>query len=114
MGSFLEITTQRIDDWSYTNNEFGLLMMFFSLFPLFLIGGGAAKYNWLEHLNEHRKGLKMTMIITFALGLFLKLLPYIFERHIATEYIQDIFGGPLLAISYGLLIAFLAEKNHCQ
>ena len=86
-------------------------MMLFSLLPLFLIGGGAAKYKWFERIHEHRKGLTITLIVTLMLGLFFKLLPYLFTTNLPTTYAQDIFGGPLLAISYGLMVVFFAEKK---
>jgi uncharacterized protein len=111
-GTFLAITTQRIEDWMYTNNGFGLIMMVFSLLPLFLIGGAAAKSKWLERIQDYRKGLTITLILTFVFGLFFKLLPYLFATNLATAYAQDIFGGPLLAISYGLLIAYFADKKY--
>jgi uncharacterized protein len=111
-GSFFEITAQRIDDWTYTNNVFGLVMMLFSLLPLFLIGGSAAKYKWLEQVGKYRKGLMITLILTSVCGLVCKLFPYIFVTNLVTTYVQDIFGGPLLAISYGLMIALLSEKKY--
>jgi uncharacterized protein len=110
-GTFLEITSQRIQDWVYTNNIFGQIMMLFSLLPLFLIGGGAAKYKWFERIHEHRKGLTITLFVTLVLGLFFKLLPYLFTTNLPTTYAQDIFGGPLLAISYGLMMVLFAEKE---
>lgn len=110
-GTFIDITIQRIQDWSYTNNAFGLFMMFFSLFPLFLIGGSAAKYQWIVQLQRYKKGIRISFFITFIAGLFLKLIPYLFSMNVVSIYIQDLFGGPLLAISYGLLIAMLSEGN---
>ncbi|WP_071393864.1 DUF418 domain-containing protein [Bacillus tuaregi] len=109
-GSYLEITIQRVADWTYTNNMFGLFMMLFTILPLFFIGGSAAKYKWLERIQACRRGLWITLIISFLLGLSLKLLPYIWTN-IGTNYIQDMFGGPLLAISYGLMIALFTEKQ---
>ena len=111
-GTFFEITMQRIQDWAFTNDISGLIMMFFVLLPLFLIGGGAAKFKWLERPSEYRKGLTITFIVTFVLGLFIKLLPYLFENNLASLYAQDILGGPLLAISYGLAIVHFAEKKY--
>jgi uncharacterized protein len=110
-GTFLEITKQRIADWSYTNNVWGLVLMLFTLFPLFLIGGGAAKYKWFEKTSQYRKGFMIAFFITFILGLFFKLTPYLGTANLATYYMQDMFGGPLLAISYGLMIAHLAETK---
>ena len=111
-GTFFEITMQRIQDWAFSNDISGLIMMFFVLLPLFLIGGGAAKFKWLERPNEYKKGLTITFIVTSVLGLFFKLLPYLFANNLVTLYAQDILGGPLLAISYGLGIAHFAEKKY--
>ena len=113
-GTFLEITKQRIADWSYTNNVWGFVFMLFTLFPLFLIGGGAAKYKWFEKTSQYRKGFMITFFVTFLLGLFFKLTPYLGEANLATNYMQDMFGGPLLAISYALMIAHLAETKWLQ
>ncbi|WP_428911344.1 DUF418 domain-containing protein [Niallia sp. Krafla_26] len=110
-GSFLEITVQRIKDWSYTNNLFGIMTQLFTLLPLFLIGGSAAKYKWLEHVGKFRRAFKITFLITLILGVLLKLSPYVISYNVATSFLQDLFGGPLLAISYGLLIVFLAETK---
>ncbi len=111
-GTFIDITKQRIQDWAFSNNIFGLFMTLFVLLPLFLIGGGAATFKWLERPNEYRKGLAITFILTSGLGLFFKLLPYLFAPDLVTLYAQDILGGPLLAISYGLGIAHFAEKRY--
>ena len=111
-GTFIDITKQRIQDWAFSNNVFGLFMTLFVLLPLFLIGGSVAKFKWLERPNEYRKGLGITFIATSGLGLFFKLLPYLFAPDLVTLYTQDILGGPLLAISYGLGIAYFTEKRY--
>lgn len=113
-GTFLEITKQRIADWTYTNNVWGLVFMLFTLFPLFLIGGGAAKYKWFEKTSQYRKGFMITFFVTFLLGLSFKIIPYLGEANLATNYMQDMIGGPLLAISYALMIAYLAEIKWLQ
>lgn len=104
-GSIGEIIAQRVEDWSLANNLVTLPIMFASIFPLFLIGGGAAKLKWLEETEWVRRFLKKIMIGSLAAGLFIKLLPYLLESNLAVNYTQDIFGGPLLAIGYGLAIA---------
>ena len=110
-GSFAEITAQRISDWYETNNLATLPFMFISIFPLFLIGGGAAKLKWLEKTKEHKKFLIWIACLSLVFGIIFKFLPYILGKNFATEYVQDIFGGPLLAIGYGLTIALAIEKN---
>lgn len=110
-GSFYEITLQRMNDWYAVNNLVSLPIMLISIFPLFLIGGGAAKLKWFENPQKNRKMLRNVLIASLLFGLFIKLIPYMFTRNAATDYIQDIFGGPLLAIGYGIGIALLAEKS---
>ena len=45
-------------DWLYTNNLFGIITQLFTLLPLFLIGGGAAKYKWLERVGNFERLLR--------------------------------------------------------
>ncbi|MEK4148885.1 DUF418 domain-containing protein [Robertmurraya sp. FSL W8-0741] len=108
-GSFAEIFSQRWNDWSMVNNLGNGIIMLFSIFPFFLIGGGAAKLKWMERVTELRRPLTVSFFLFFFLGLFLKLCPYIFQGGLAFEYIQDTFGGPLLAIAYALAIALVAD-----
>ncbi|WP_237562807.1 DUF418 domain-containing protein [Bacillus dakarensis] len=106
-GSFMEITEQRMADWYAVNNPANGIFMLFSIFSFFLIGGGAAKLRIVERIVELRKPLKLALIFFLTLGFSLKLLPYILDRNIALEYIQDAFGGPLLAIALWILISLI-------
>lgn len=110
-GSFSEITAQRIQDWSGVNNLESLPIMLASIFPLFLIGGGAAKLRWLEEPEKNRALLMKILLASLAAGLLFKLLPYITESSLGLDYMQDIFGGPLLAIAYGLGLALMMKNS---
>ncbi|MFE4524344.1 DUF418 domain-containing protein [Cytobacillus firmus] len=110
-GSFSEITVQRIQDWSGVNNLASLPIMLASIFPLFLIGGGAAKLRWLEEPEKNRAFLMKIMLVSLAAGLLFKSLPYLTESSLGLDYMQDIFGGPLLAIAYGLGIAVMMKNS---
>ncbi|WP_264736850.1 DUF418 domain-containing protein [Cytobacillus firmus] len=110
-GSFSEVTAQRIEDWSGVNNLASLPIMLASIFPLFLIGGGAAKLRWLEETEKNRGFLRKIMLVSLAAGLLLKLLPYLLESNLVLDYVQDTFGGPLLAIAYGLGIALMIKSG---
>jgi uncharacterized protein len=110
-GTVSEIFRQRFNDWYMANNLASLPVMIISILPLFLIGGGAAKLKWLEAPKKHWRWLRILMISGLAGGMAFKLVPYILGQNLATDYMQDIFGGPLLAIGYGLGIALLAEKT---
>ncbi|KAB2330919.1 DUF418 domain-containing protein [Bacillus mesophilum] len=110
-GTFTEITSERIKDW-YANNVGGFPVMLISILPLFLIGGGAAKLKLLENAGQRRSLFRNMAIITFVLGLVIKLLPYIMNRSLALDYVQDTFGGPLLAVAYGSFIAWAVGSMH--
>lgn len=110
-GSFTEITEQRARDWYEVNN---LEFFFFSLtyiLPLFMLGAGAAKLKWLENFERYRKRLFFIMLVSGITGIIIKVLPYLFDRNIAMDYIQDIFGGPLLSIAYAFIIVFLVNRK---
>jgi uncharacterized protein len=109
-GSFLEITAQRIQDWSYVNNLENLIILFFGIFPLLLIGAGIAKLKWLKNVYLYKKQFQWLLFILVLFGSLLKLLPYV-VRNVFSEYVQDIFGGPMLAVAYGIIFILLMEKR---
>jgi uncharacterized protein len=108
-GTFMEITSQRIHDWSQVNNLETLVILFFSIFPFLMIGAGIAKLNWLSNGIKDKKRLKNLLLIILVIGFLLKFLPFA-VRNLFTEYIQDIFGGPLLGIFYALFIILLIDR----
>jgi uncharacterized protein len=108
-GSFGEITSQRIYDWSQVNSIENSIILFFTIFPFLLIGAGISKLNLVRNEINNRKKFKVLLAIFVIAGSLLKLLPYA-VRNLFSEYVQDIFGGPLLAVSYALAIILLMEK----
>ncbi|MEF7562269.1 DUF418 domain-containing protein [Bacillus infantis] len=110
-GTFAEITSQRITDWYMVNNEVSFIILLLSIMPLFLIGAGAAKLKLLEKLANFQKRAAIMFAVFFAAGLLIKLVPYIGPDNLATEYFQDLFGGPLLAASYAIMIALMADTE---
>lgn len=109
-GTFSEITHQRIHDWSRSNNMGSLPVFLVTIFPLFLIGAGVAKLGWISNAEEHMGKLKKILLFTLPLGLLLKSMPYLMGRNFANDYLQDFFGGVLMAIAYACLIAVVMEK----
>ncbi|RSK46923.1 DUF418 domain-containing protein [Bacillus canaveralius] len=109
-GSFSEITVQRATDWYMVNNFVSFFLMLSSILPLFLIGAGAAKLKWLEHPEEHKQKLRKILVVTLISGLLIKISPYLLGRNVASEFVQDFFGGTLLAISYALMVAFAVRR----
>lgn len=110
-GSYFEILQQRLEDWYLVNNPANFVVMLFSIFPFFLIGGGMAKLKLLERVEELKKAFLISFVLLFSIGLMLKLTPYIFGKNIALEYIQDSLGGPMVAISILFGFALWAYKS---
>lgn len=110
-GSYFEILKQRVEDWYAVNNLLNSIFMLFSIFPFFLIGGGMAKLKWLEKVRELKKPFMIGFTLFLIIGLTLKLSPYIISQNIAWEYVQDAFGGPILALGYVFGIALWVGKS---
>jgi uncharacterized protein len=108
-GTFWEITGQRIYDWSQVNSIENSIILFFTIFPFLLIGAGISKLKLVRNNIQNKKALKFLLLIFVTVGSLLKLLPFA-ARNLFSEYVQDIFGGPLLAVSYALLVILLMEK----
>lgn len=109
-GTFAEIFRQRFDDWMYGNNPLNYIILIVTILPFTMIGAAAAKWRLIERTKELKKiwiGLAAGGLL---IGLLLKLTPYIFEPNIAMTYLQEIFGGPVLAVSYAAIIALLAQS----
>jgi uncharacterized protein len=109
-GTFYEITNQRIHDWSRSNNIDSIPILLVTIFPLFLIGAGVAKLGWISNAEDHMGKLNKIILFTLPLGLLLKSIPYFVGRNFANDYLQDFFGGVLLAIAYACLIAVIMEE----
>lgn len=110
-GTFAEIFRQRFDDWFYVNNPLNYIVLTVTILPFTMIGAAAAKWRLIERADELKKYWLGIALGGFALGLLLKLLPYLFEPNMAMTFAQDIFGGPLLAVAYGATIALLSRKG---
>ena len=78
---------------------------------LFLLGGGAAKYRWMERIEELKRPFAAAFAVFFAAGLSLKLVPHVVDFNLASQFVAYAMGGPLLAIAYGLGIALLFAGN---
>lgn len=108
-GTFAEIFSQRFDDWMYSNNPMNYIILIVTILPFAMAGAAAAKWQLIEKTKQYWKIWMALAIIPFAIGLLLKSAPYIFKANYAFIYLQDIFGGPLLAISYAAIIALIAQ-----
>ncbi|MGG3738247.1 DUF418 domain-containing protein [Aeribacillus pallidus] len=108
-GSFMEITRQRWMDWYYVNGPQSIIMLVSTIFPFMLFGAAVGKYRWVEKVVEWRTHWGITSIICMTIGFLLKMTPYVFEGNYVWMYVQDIFGGPILAIGYGAFIVWMVS-----
>ncbi|WAA13865.1 DUF418 domain-containing protein [Fervidibacillus halotolerans] len=111
-GNFLEVARFRIEEWWYFSGVLNfnvIIILFLTIFPLFLIGMAFAKGRRLEKSEANRKFFKRLFLFTFPTGLLLKFVPYFTSKNEATEYIQDFIGGPLLAFAYISLFYILVN-----
>ncbi|MCU9612471.1 DUF418 domain-containing protein [Caldibacillus lycopersici] len=109
-GSFLEITNQRIIDWSYTNWGVGSIQIFFMILPLLLLGAAFAKQQKLIHTEANTRFFKKMFCIALPIGLVIKLLPYLGNQNLSLFVFQDLFGGPIVTAGYISLIYLIANK----
>lgn len=110
-GTFGEITSQRVHDWLIEYNPQAIILLFFTVFPLFLMGAGFSKLRLLEQGEDNRSQWKRVFVSTFLLGTLFKFLPYILGDMKAVNYLQDVFGGSFQAISYAALTVMLLKKK---
>lgn len=112
-GSFLEVTVQRFQDWLMQTGN-GLILLTFMVFPLILFGAGLAKEKRLVPNESNNRFWRWVLVFSLPAGGLLKLTPYISEKNIAIEHVQDVFGGSLLTLSYIAIIYFLCHKERVQ
>ncbi len=111
LGTFMEIFQQRFVEWYMVNNLGNGIILFFSIFPLFLIGAGFAKLKWLEKTKEHQRKLAMIAVVCLVIGGLLKASPYIANYNYFTVSLQDMIGGPVISIFYITAIVLLLQNK---
>ncbi|WP_062352124.1 DUF418 domain-containing protein [Bacillus kwashiorkori] len=108
-GSFFDVTTQRMADWSFANGVASFIMYLFMILPLFLLGASFAKSNRLSKSKANDKFFTILFGVTLPIGLWIKWIPYLFEKNYGFDQFQDLIGGPILTFAYISLIYFLAN-----
>jgi len=109
-GSWREIFVQRAADWSYANIESGsVFLVGITILPYMLLGAAAAKGRLIERTSNKKVFWIVLTILALAVGYAIKVLPFSVEADFFYMFVQDIFGGPLVAIGYAGLIALLSQ-----
>ncbi|MCY7946450.1 DUF418 domain-containing protein [Bacillus atrophaeus] len=113
-GSFGDITAFRFSEW-LTENVAVLPLSACIIVPCFLIGIYAYKRGWFE--KEISAGVKSELLVlmwcSLAAGLLLKLTPVWFGWNMTWIYIQQMAGGPILALGYvsGFLLLWNKKRQ---
>lgn len=107
-GSFAEIFSRRLTDWYYGNNPFSFIIYVVTILPLMMVGAAAAKWQMIEQVANKKKTWLILTFSSLAIGLLLKSTPYLFDTNYAFQYVQEMFGGPLVAVGYAGIIALLS------
>ncbi|MDE4086138.1 DUF418 domain-containing protein [Planococcus maritimus] len=107
-GSFAEIFSRRLTDWYYGNNPFSFIIYVVTILPLMMVGAAAAKWRMIEQVAIKKKTWIVLAAGSLIVGLLLKSTPYIFDKNYAYQYVQEMFGGPLVSIGYAAIIALLS------
>ena len=107
-GSFIDVTTQRFEDWYYVNNVGNSIFFLISIFPMFLLGAAFYKLQFFQ--KSFISKLKGWGIFFGMIGLLIKCGPFMFGQRLDLEFAQDALGGPILSLSYIFLITYFCEK----
>ena len=110
-GTFIEIFQQRFEEWYMVNHLGNGIILFFSIFPLFLIGAAFAKLKWLEDPKRNQRKLAIIAVVCLVSGGSLKIIPYIADYNYFTVSLQDMIGGPVIAIFYITAIVLLLQNK---
>jgi uncharacterized protein len=111
-GSWMDIFMQRAADWTYANIESGSLFLIgMTILPYMLLGAAAAKGKLIERTSNKKTFWITLTAVSLIAGFSIKLLPYLFEANFFYMFVQDIFGGPLVAIGYAGLITLLCQLS---
>lgn len=109
-GSWTDIFIQRAADWSYANIESGnLFLIGITIFPYMLLGAASAKWNLIERTSQKKSFWIVLTVVTLVVGYLIKILPVLIEPNFFYIYLQDIFGGPLVAIGYAGVITLMCQ-----
>ncbi|GGJ71852.1 uncharacterized protein GGR02_002368 [Anoxybacillus voinovskiensis] len=106
-GTIADIFWQRLHDWMYVNDAAGFVFIVMTLLSFGLFGGYVAQIR----ASLSVRIIKRVALLSFCIGLPLKLLPYWLEKNEWTEYVQDMFGGPALALFYAAGMWLVSQKR---
>ena len=109
-GSVSDIFSFRFEEWMAVNGSLNVIFLFLSIFPCILAGMSFAKLGWLKDISSHRRKLRWMFGLSAVVGIGLKIYPYYDGFTVGSLFMQDSFGGPLLALAYMTGITLTYER----
>lgn len=109
-GSFGEIFSFRAVEWLI----YGLSSTFLGLFivlPIIMFGAAMSKFKVIERARELKGKLIIVAILATAIGLWIKLIPFIKQPTYDYVQLQTTFGGVLLATGYVAVFLLLMTST---
>lgn len=107
-GSYGEALAFRITEWLIIGLP-AVFMGVFMVLPLIMIGTAFSKYKLFERAAEWKGRIAIVTLISLVAGIFIKSLPYTDVNTYYNTLIQQLIGGPILAVGYAGLIILLCQ-----
>lgn len=104
-GSFIEILSFRFQEWLFIGLVNGVMMGFFIILPIIMIGAALSKWKVIERAAQMKGRLAIVLVVALLSGIWIKALPHIGKPTYDLILLQDTFGGVILATGYvGVLL----------
>lgn len=107
-GTYGEVLAFRFTEWLL----FGMTGTFtgvFMILPLLMIGAAFSKMKLFERASEWKGRIAFVTILSLTIGIFIKSWPYMDTHTYYNTLIQQLIGGPILAIGYAGVIILLCQ-----
>ncbi|MCG7344662.1 DUF418 domain-containing protein [Sporosarcina sp. ACRSL] len=107
-GTYGEAFVFRFSEWLI----YGLMNAFlgaFMVLPLIMLGALFSKLKLFERASEMKVRIALVGVIALAAGIFIKSWPYMDSHAYHNQLIQQLLGGPILAIGYASVIILLCQ-----
>ncbi|MBB4824487.1 uncharacterized protein HNO89_001709 [Sporosarcina luteola] len=107
-GTYWEAFAFRAVEWV----KYGLSSAFmapFMILPLIMLGAALSKAKLFERAGEWKGRIAIVTIIALVGGIVIKSIPYIDKPASHYELLQQLIGGPILAIGYGGVVLLLFQ-----
>lgn len=107
-GSYVEALMFRIPEWLLIGLP-AVFMGVFMVLPLIMLGAVFAKIKLFERAAQFKGRIALVTLISLVAGVAIKSLPYLNETTYYFKLIQQLIGGPILAVGYAGIILLLCQ-----